>query len=161
MGESIYLVQCSQCHGNTGDGLDGRAQDFTTRMSKEQVLDAINNGSNQLGYAMGAMPAGMASGEQAEEIAVYVSGGMKGEQPASFAACSSCHGADGKGSQLVGAPNLTDDIWLYGGSSKQIEFTLKHGRNGKMPAHLEILGNNAEAKIHLLTTYVYSLSHQQ
>jgi len=75
--------------------------------------------------------------------------------------CMACHGADGKGSQLVGAPNLTDDIWLYGGSSKQIEFTLKHGRNGKMPAHLEILGNNAEAKIHLLTTYVYSLSHQQ
>ena len=96
MGESIYLVQCAQCHGNTGDGLSGRAQDFTSRMTKEQVLDVINNGSNQLGYAMGAMPAGMATGAQAEEIAAYVAGGMKGEQPASFAACSSCHGADGK-----------------------------------------------------------------
>jgi cytochrome c oxidase cbb3-type subunit 3 len=96
MGESIYLVQCQQCHGVTGDGLSGKAQDFTARMTKEQVLDVINNGSNQLGYPMGAMPAGMAQGEQAEEIAAYVASGMKGEQPAAFAACSSCHGVDGR-----------------------------------------------------------------
>ncbi len=68
MGESIYLVQCSQCHGNAGDGLDGKAQDFTSRMSKEQVLEAINNGANTLGYPMGAMPAGMAQGADAEAI---------------------------------------------------------------------------------------------
>jgi cytochrome c oxidase cbb3-type subunit III len=61
---------------------------------------------------------------------------------------------------MVGSANLTDDIWLYGGSSKQIEFTLRNGRNGKMPAHKEILGANADAKIHLLATYVYSLSNK-
>jgi len=70
-------------------------------------------------------------------------------------ACVACHGADGKGNQAVGAPNLTDNIWLYGGSEKQINFTLKHGRNGVMPAWKEILG---EDKIHVLAGYVYSLS---
>src|SRR5690554_7473944 len=48
--------------------------------------------------------------------------------------CAVCHAQDGTGNQLVGAPNLTDEVWLYGGSSKEIEFTLKHGRSGNMPA---------------------------
>ena len=70
--------------------------------------------------------------------------------------CMACHGADGKGNQLVGAPNLTDEIWLYGGSTKQIKFTLRNGRNGKMPAQADILG---EDKVHVLSAYVYSLSN--
>ena len=55
-------------------------------MTKEQVLDVINNGQNKLGYAMGEMPAGLAAGKDAQEIAAYVAGGMKGDKPASFAA---------------------------------------------------------------------------
>ena len=152
MGESIYLVQCSQCHGNTGDGLDGKAQDFTSRMTKEQVLDAINNGSNQLGYAMGAMPAGMASGEQAEEIAAYVAGGMKGEQPASFGACSSCHGADGKGMNGM-SPNLV----AY--DAPLMNHTLQNGKKGvlgKMPAFKTLITPIQEKA---LTAYVQTLSN--
>ncbi len=106
MGKSLYFVQCAPCHGNTGDGLSGKAQDLTTRMSKAQVLDVINNGSNQLGYPMGMMPPGMASGQDAEDIAAYVAGGLKGEAPASYAACTSCHGADSKGNMGM-SPNLT------------------------------------------------------
>ena len=105
MGESIFLVQCAPCHGATGDGLSGKAHDFTSRMTKEQVLDVIAKGSNQLGYPMGAMPPMMATGQDAEDIATYIAAGMKGEQPASFAACASCHGADGKGMAGM-APNL-------------------------------------------------------
>ena len=152
MGESIYLVQCSQCHGNTGDGLDGKAQDFTSRMTKEQVLDAINNGSNQLGYAMGALPAGMASGEQAEEIAAYVAGGMKGEQPASFGACSSCHGADGKGMNGM-SPNLV----AY--DAPLMNHTLQNGKKGvlgKMPAFKTLITPIQEKA---LTAYVQTLSN--
>jgi cytochrome c oxidase cbb3-type subunit 3 len=130
MGKSIFLVQCAPCHGNTGDGLDGKAHDLTKRMSKEQVLNVINNGSSQLGYPMGAMPAGMASGAAAEEIAAYVAGGMKGEAPAMFAACTSCHGADGKGNMGM-APNIA------GYDATLVEHVLQNGKKGvigKMPS---------------------------
>jgi len=152
MGESIYLVQCAQCHGTTGDGLSGKAQDFTARMTKDQVLDAINNGSSQLGYAMGAMPAGMAQGEQAEEIAAYVAGGMKGEQPAAFAACSSCHGADGQGNNGM-SPNLV----AY--DATLMSNTLQHGKKGvigKMPSFKTLITPVQEKA---LTVYVQSLSN--
>ena len=57
----------------------------------------------------------------------------------------------------MGAPNLTDNIWLYGSSFGQIQQTLRYGRNGRMPAQQDHLGND---KVHLLAAYVYSLSHQ-
>ena len=152
MGESIFLVQCSQCHGNTGDGLSGRAQDFTGRMTKEQVLDVINKGSNQLGYAMGMMPPGMASGAQAEEIAAYVAGGMKGDQPASFAACSSCHGVDGKGNNGM-SPNLLeyDDALMT-----HVMQNGKKGMIGKMPSFKTLITPVQEKA---LTVYIQSLSN--
>jgi len=152
MGESIFLVQCQQCHGVTGDGLSGRAQDFTVRMSKEQVLDVINNGSNQLGFAMGAMPPGMASGKDAEDIAAYIAGGLKGEAPASYAACTSCHGADSKGNNGM-APNLVtyDDALL--------NHTLQNGKKGvigKMPSFKTLITPVQEKA---LTVYIQSLSN--
>jgi len=152
MGESIYLVQCAQCHGNAGDGLDGRAHDFTGRMTKEQVLDVINKGSNQLGYAMGMMPPGMASGAQAEEIAAYVAGGMKGDQPASFAACSSCHGVDGKGNSGM-SPNLVeyDDTLM-----NHVMQNGKKGMLGMMPSFKTLITPVQEKA---LTSYVQSLSN--
>jgi cytochrome c oxidase cbb3-type subunit 3 len=152
MGESIFLVQCQQCHGVTGDGLSGRAQDFGARMTKEQVLYVINNGSNQLGYAMGMMPPGMASGAQAEEIAAYVAGGMKGDQPASFAACSSCHGTDGKGNNGM-SPNLASyDAALM----NHVLQNGKKGMIGKMPSFKTLITPVQEKA---LTSYVQSLSN--
>jgi len=151
MGESIYLVQCAQCHGTTGDGLSGKAQDFSARMTKEQVLDVINNGSNQLGYPMGMMPPGMAQGEQAEEIAAYVAGGMKGEQPASFAACASCHGADGQGNNGM-SPNLVSyDAALM----NHVLENGKKGMIGKMPSFKTLITPVQEKA---LTVYIQSLS---
>ncbi len=130
MGESIFLVQCAPCHGTTGDGLSGKAQDFTSRMTKAQVLHVINNGQHQLDFPMGAMPPGMASGKDAEDIAAWIAGGMKGEKPAAFAACASCHGADGKGNNGM-APDLVGyDLTL-------ISHVLEHGKKGiigRMPS---------------------------
>jgi mono/diheme cytochrome c family protein len=121
-------------------------------MSKDQVLDAINNGSNQLAYAMGAMPAGMASGADAQAIATYVAGGMKGEQPASFAACSSCHGADGKGMDGM-SPNLVSyDTAL-------VSHVLQNGKKGalgKMPAFKTLITPIQEKA---LTAYVQTLAN--
>ena len=150
MGESIFLVQCSQCHGATGDGLSGRAQDFSARMSKEQILDVIKNGSNQLGYPMGMMPPGMASGQDAEDIATYIAGGLKGEAPASYAACTSCHGADSKGNNGM-APNLVD----Y--DSTLMNHVLQNGKKGvigKMPSFKTLITPVQEKA---LTVYVQSL----
>jgi len=130
MGESVFLVQCAPCHGVDAEGIDGKAQDLTHRLSKEQVLHTINNGSNNLGYPMGAMPPGMASGEGAEKIAAWIAGGMQGEQPAEFAACASCHGPDGKGMNGM-APNLSayDDTLV-----KKVLENGKKGYIGTMPS---------------------------
>ena len=105
MGESIFLVQCAPCHGETGDGLSGKAQDFTSRFKKEQVLAVIKNGQNELKYPLGAMPAGLAQGKDAEAVAEYVANGLKGEAPAAWGTCAGCHGQDGKGNGGT-APNL-------------------------------------------------------
>ena len=72
--------------------------------------------------------------------------------------CIGCHGVDGKGNQQIGAPNLTDDVWLYGGSPLMIQQTVRSGRNNAMPTWIDRLG--AE-RVHLLAAYVYSLSHAQ
>jgi len=152
MGESIFLVQCAPCHGTTGDGLSGKAQDFSKRMSKEQILDVIKNGQNQLGYPMGAMPPGMASGKDAEDIAAYIAGGMKGEQPAAFAACASCHGADGKGNNGM-APNLAEyDATL-------VQHVLEHGKKGMLGRMPSFKTTITPVQEKALTAYIQSLSN--
>jgi len=69
--------------------------------------------------------------------------------------CAACHGPDGSGNQMLGAPNLTDDVWLYGGTEASITETINGGRQGKMPAFKDQL---TPEKIHVLAAYVYSLS---
>jgi cytochrome c oxidase cbb3-type subunit 3 len=151
MGESIFLVQCAPCHGETGDGLSGKAHDFTTgRISKEQVLAVIKNGSDQLKYPMGAMPGGMAQGDDAEAIAAYVAGGMKGEQPASFGVCAGCHGADGKGNSGT-APNIVDyDATL-------VANVLKNGKKGAIGAMPSFEGRLTPVQEKALATYLSTL----
>jgi len=124
---------CKQCHAIETDArLVGPS--LKNRLSKEQVLHVIEHGQDKLGYPMGAMPAGLASGKDAHEIAEYVGNGMKGEQPASFVACSSCHGQDGKGMGGM-SPNLV------GYDSTLLSQVFKHGKKGtigRMPAYPHI-----------------------
>jgi cytochrome c oxidase cbb3-type subunit 3 len=150
MGESIFLVQCAPCHGETGDGLSGKAQDFSSRESKEQVLGVIKNGSDQLKYPMGAMPAGLVQGADAEAIADYVAGGMKGEQPASFGVCAGCHGADGKGNSGT-APNIAEyDQTL-------VEHVLENGRKGTIGTMPSFKGRLTPVQQKALASYLSSL----
>src|SRR6185369_4116944 len=72
--------------------------------------------------------------------------------------CSACHGADGHGNQLLGAPNLTDHVWLNGGSLVAIRESIAKGRHAEMPAHLDRLG---ETRVNLLAAYVMSLGSAQ
>ena len=130
-GDALLLRHgCTQCHAiETGEMKIGPS--LKTRLSKEQVLDVIKNGQNKLGYDMGAMPGGLVAGAEAEEIAAYVAGGMKGQQPASFAACSSCHGEDGKGMGGM-APDL------IGYDAPLLSHVFKNGKEGmigRMPAY--------------------------
>ena len=168
-GQRLFKSNCAVCHGSTAKGAQGfpnlTDNDWLYGGEPAQIVQTIANGRQ------GAMPAWEAilGDEGVKNMVQYVRSlsGLEHEAAAAQAAaplflqnCAMCHGADAKGNIMVGAPNLTDDVWLYGGNSKQIEFTLRHGRAGKMPAHKEILGANADAKIHLLSTYVYSLSHK-
>lgn len=150
MGESVFLVQCAPCHGVDAEGINGKAQDFTHRMSKEQILDVIKNGQQGLGYPMGAMPPMMAQGADAEAVAAYVADGMKGQAPAAFAACSSCHGVDGTGNNGM-APNIANyDETL-------VTKVLENGKKGMIGAMPSFKGRLNETQEKAVAAYLSSL----
>ncbi len=166
LGHSLFMTYCTTCHGSDARGVPGfpnlRDDDWLYGGTPEVIKTTIMNGRS------GQMPAAEQNGLKTEadinNVANYVLrlSGKEHEQAAAAEGektfqriCFACHGMEGKGMQALGAPNLTDDIWLYGGSMAKIKETITHGRQGKMPAHGEFLG---EAKVHLLTTYIYSLS---
>ncbi len=150
MGESTFLVQCAPCHGVTADGLSGKAHDLTKRFSKEQVLAVIANGSNQLKYPMGAMPPMMATGADAEAIATFVAGGMKGTAPASFAACTACHGADGKGNGGT-APNIAEF------DDNIITHVLENGKKGSIGSMPSFKNRLTPVQQKAMVAYIQSL----
>jgi len=151
MGEGVFLVQCAPCHGLDGTGIDGKAQGFDKRMTEKQALYVIEHGQEQLGYPMGAMPPGMASGDDAKAIAKWIAGGMKGEKPAAFAACASCHGDDGKGLGGQAANLAAYDETL-------VTHVLKHGKKGMigtMPAFND--GRLTDIQMKAVARYIASL----
>jgi len=150
MGEGIFLVQCAPCHGIDGGGIDGKAQGFDKRMTKEQILHVIANGQHQLNYPMGAMPPGMAQGDDAKKIAEWISGGMKGEKPAAFSACASCHGEDGTGNNGQ-APNLKeyDDTLLT--------HVLEHGKTASIGTMPSFKGRLTPVQEKAVATYIRSI----
>ena len=150
MGQSIFFLQCAPCHGAEADGMGGKAQDLTARMSKEQILDVIKNGSNKLGYSMGAMPPGMASGEGAEKIATWIATGMKGDAPAEFGACSSCHGPDGKGMNGMAANLASYDDTL-------VSKVLEHGKKGSIGTMPSFKGRLNETQVKAVSAYLQSI----
>lgn len=164
MGQRLFLTYCSQCHGSDAAGAKGfpnlTDHDWLYGGGPETIQASIANGR------AGVMPAlGAALGEQGtQQVANYVLSLSGSKHDATLAAagrdkfatyCAACHQADGKGTQAMGAPNLTDKVWLYGGSEATIIETITKGRNGHMPAQLDKLG---AAKVHLLAAYVYGLS---
>lgn len=166
MGKRLFMTYCTNCHGSDARGGPGYPNltdnDWLYGGEPETIQTTIMNGRN------GAMPAwgAVLGNEGVVDVANYVMS-LSGRTVNADAAaagkvkfqqiCAACHGPDGKGNKAIGAPNLTDNIWLYGGSQAAIIKTITNGRNGHMPAHGEFLG---EAKVHLLAAYVYSLSNQ-
>jgi len=166
VGQRLFLQNCSQCHGSDGRGSRGYPNltddDWLWGGNPAQIKTTIMQGRQA------AMPAwGESLGEQGvKEVVSYVlslSGRKVNDMEAAagqqrFAMCAACHGPDGKGNPAMGAPNLTDNTWLYGGSRLAVEQTVTNGRTGMMPAWSERLG---EDKVHLLAAYVYRLSHPE
>ncbi len=159
----LFGNNCAMCHGSDGRGAKGfpnlADNDWQWGGSHGDIMTSINAGR------MAVMPPHDAIlGEDGiTQMVAYVQqlSGQKADAEmaaagkSKFMVCAACHGMEGKGNPLLGSPNLTDDIWLYGGNPNDIEYTLLNGRNGVMPAF-----ENQLSDIHrqLLAAYVKSLS---
>ena len=152
MGQSVFLVQCAPCHGVDAEGIEGKAHNLTKRVSKEQVVYAIKNGANNLttDFPAGMPPMMLTEDADINEVATYVASGFKGQQPAAYAVCATCHGEDGTGMPFVG-PNIKayDDALVIA--------VLKNGKKGligTMPSFNERLNETQERA---LASYLRSL----
>ncbi len=172
IGKNLFLTYCSQCHGSNAAGATGfpnlTDSDWLYGGAPETILATITNGRS------GVMPPwnDALGADGVKQVANYVLSlsGRKHDSALAEAGktkfaenCAACHMPDGSGMQAIGAANLTDKVWLYGGSEARIIETIAKGRNGVMPAMTQTLGttSNQEAKLHLLAAYVYGLSQQQ
>lgn len=164
IGARLFANNCSTCHGTDAKGARGfpnlTDQDWIHGGSPERIEETILNGRH------GIMPAwkdgiGEDGVQQVAQYLLSLSGRQHDATQAKAGGtiyagtCAVCHGASGDGVQLMGAPRLNDNIWLYGGSEASLVKTIAEGRVGHMPAQKDILGSE---RVHLLTAYVWSLS---
>lgn len=159
MGERLFLTYCAQCHGSDMRGAKGFPNlvdgDWLYGGEPAQIQLSIAEGRN------GVMPAfAHLGGEAIKDVASYVrslsglaADALRSERGKEVFQqnCVACHGPDAKGQIIMGAPNLTDPIWLYGSTEAAIVETVTKGRMNRMPAHKDFLG---DAKVHLLAAYV-------
>lgn len=167
MGERLFLTYCSQCHGSDARGAKGYPNladgDWLYGGDPTVILASIMEGRNGVMPPMGAAVGGP---EGVKELANYVlslSGSTHDAKlaeagKAKFAVCAACHGPEAKGNPQLGAPNLTDKTWLYGGSLATISETIDKGRANRMPAHKDFLGPE---RSRILAAYVWGLSGTQ
>jgi cytochrome c oxidase cbb3-type subunit 3 len=164
---NLFQNNCAQCHGSDGGGARGFPNladaDWQWGGDADSVVQTITNGR------VAAMPPwGEALGaEGIEQVVAYVQSLSGQPHDAAAAAlgrpqfgtfCTACHGADGRGNPLLGAPNLTDAAWLYGSDAASIREAIVKGRNNQMPAFGERLG---EQRVRLLAAYVQRMSRGQ
>jgi cytochrome c oxidase cbb3-type subunit III len=166
IGDRLFMNNCAQCHGSDARGGKGFPNlidsDWLYGGTPEAIKETLHSGR------IGVMPpmAGAVGGaDEVKNVAHYVlrlSGNPHDSVRASlgkakFGACAACHGLDGKGNPAVGAPNLTDDIWLHGYGENAIIAMINNGKVNQMPAQAEKL---TTAQIHVLASYVWALSHK-
>jgi cytochrome c oxidase cbb3-type subunit 3 len=163
-GQRLFLTYCASCHGSDAAGRAGfpnlTDKDWLWGGDPQVIKTSILDGRRGMMPAWGSV----LGAEGVEEVSAYVQklAGRKVDdglaalgKPKFEQQCAACHTPAGTGNPALGAPNLTDGVWLYGGTPQAIKETITKGRNGVMPAHREFLG---EEKVHLLAAYVYSLS---
>lgn len=173
VGARLFANNCATCHGSDASGARGYPNltddDWLYGGQPEQIRTTLMQGRQGMMPPMAAAIGG--TPEAVRDMAIHV---LSLSQPAviddpnkaaaaaraapRFAVCAACHGVGGGGNMMLGAPNLTDDIWLYGSTLADIEEAINKGRGGKMPAFSQLL---SEERIHVLTAYIYGLSRQQ
>jgi cytochrome c oxidase cbb3-type subunit III len=174
LGRSIFSNTCATCHGSSAQGAIGypNLSDDIWHWggSPDRVLQTVLDGREGVMPEWGTVLTGMGGENAVDYVAAYVrtlsqpERGVYNDYMASQGKklyegiCVACHGADGKGNPEMGAPNLTDDYWLYGNSTEALRLTIARGRHGSMPAHREILG---ETRSRLVAAYVWSLSNNR
>ena len=166
VGERLFMNNCAQCHGSDARGsksfpnlTDG---DWIHGGTPDKIQETITKG--RIGV-MPPMAAAVGSGDDVKNLAQYVlslSGSphdsvRAGLGKSKFTVCAACHGMDGKGNQALGAPNLTDDIWLQGWGEAAITTMINSGKVNEMPAQADKL---SEAQIGVLASYVWGLSNK-
>jgi cytochrome c oxidase cbb3-type subunit 3 len=164
IGDRLFMNNCAQCHGSDARGSKGfpnlTDRDWLHGGSPEKINETLVKGRNGIMPPMGAA---VGSPEDVRNLAHYVlslSNSPHDSLRASlgkskFGACAACHGSDGKGNQALGAPNLTDDIWLHGWGENAIVSMVTNGKTNQMPAQA---GKLTEAQLHVLASYVWGLS---
>lgn len=164
IGERLYLNHCAACHGSDARGSKGfpnlTDRDWLWGGTHEAIKETIAKGRAGV---MPAMAAALGSPQDVRNVAQYVlslSGSAHDSVAASlgkpkFGACAGCHGADGKGNTALGAPNLSDKVWLHGWGEPAIVSIITAGKQNVMPAFGERL---SPEQVHVLAGYVMSLS---
>jgi cytochrome c oxidase cbb3-type subunit 3 len=169
MGQRLFLTYCAQCHGSNAKGAKGfpnlTDKDWLWGGTPEKIKETIAQGRDAVMTPKGTMPD--MNAEQVKDVVAYVrslsglpSDSIRAQRGKELfpQACAACHGPEGKGNPDAGYPNLTDNIWLYGSREADMIDTVTHGRTNRMPAFGDFLG---EAKVHLLTGYVWGLGGGQ
>lgn len=167
LGASVFANNCATCHGSDAKGAKGYPNlvdnDWLWGGEPDTVLTTILDGRQAAMPAMGAV----LGDEGVAATAIYVQSlsgqnvddALAAKGQAHFqTVCAACHGPEGKGNPMLGAPNLTDKVWLYGGDFDTIAATIRSGRNGQMPAHRPIIG---EDRVRLAAAWVLAQSQAQ
>lgn len=168
LGRSLFASYCTTCHGSDAHGATGYPNltddDWLWGNSEDNIIATIKNGRTG---AMTSWAAALGGDEGVDNMVRYVQSlsglaeadeAAMSSQPMFSTVCAACHMPDGTGNPALGAPNLTDDIWLYGSSKEAISTTIADGRMGVMPPHGEFLGDN---RTRILAAYVVSLSNTE
>jgi len=165
LGASLFASYCTTCHGSDARGATGYPNltdtDWQWGNSEKDIITSITHGRNAIMTPWAQI---LGSGEAVDDMVNYVQSlsgiveagdGTENARTQFTTFCAACHLPTGTGNPVLGAPNLTDDIWLYGSSAEAIRTAIEQGRQGQMPAHGEFLGEN---RTRILAAYVYSLS---
>lgn len=164
IGQRLFLNNCAQCHGSDGRGSKGfpnlTDNDWLHGSDPDTIRETITKGRHGVMPPFGAV----IDGKTAVDVAQYVRSlsGLAADpvkasrgRPVFRSTCAACHGVEGKGNPLLGAPNLSDGVWLYGSSEATIVETITKGRSNQMPAHEAVLTAD---QIRMLTAYVWGYS---
>jgi cytochrome c oxidase cbb3-type subunit III len=165
IGERLFINNCSACHGSDAKGSKGFPNltdaDWIHGGSFEKIVETITLGRQGM---MPPMAAAVGSAEDVKNVANYVLS-LSGSPhdavsaqlgQAKFAVCAACHGPDGKGNQALGAPNLSDKIWLHGWGEAAVTAMVNNGKANVMPAQASRL---TPEQIRVLAAYVWRYSN--